>query len=104
MAPTVVSGRWFHSRAVLWKSVIIGCLVVHSLGDISCVCLACLVLQNLKQSATTHVLHWKKKIQCGCTCVYDLLIAFSKFLTERHVHIRLEIIHAGHSLLLFKYG
>jgi hypothetical protein len=67
LTPTVVSGRWFHSRAVLWK--------------------ACLVLQNLKQSATSPVLHWKKKkIQCGCTCVYDLLIALSKFLTERHVH------------------
>ena len=62
-------------------------LVVHSLGDISCVCLACLVPQNLKQSAMTPVLHWKKKkMQCGCTCVYGLLIAFSKFLTERHVH------------------
>ena len=69
-----------------FNCVIVKCLVVHSLGDISCVCLACLVPQNLKQSATTPVLHWKKKIQCGCTCVYDLLIAFSKFLTERHVH------------------
>jgi hypothetical protein len=32
-------------------------LVVHSLGDISCVCLACLVPQNLKQSATTMWLY-----------------------------------------------
>ena len=66
------------------------------LGDISCVCLACLVQQNLKQSTTTRVLHWKKKkIQCGCTCVYDLLIAFSKFLTERHVHIRQQSESVG---------
>ena len=42
---------------------------------------------ELKQSATTPVLHWKKKkIQCRCTCMYELLNAFSKFLTERHVH------------------
>ena len=76
-----------------FNCVIVKCLVVHSLGDISCVCLAYLVPQNLKQSATTHVLHWKKKkIQCGCTCVYDLLIAFSKFLTERHVHIRQQSV------------
>ena len=67
-----------------FNCVIVKCLVLHSLGDISCVCLTCLVPQNLKQLTTTHVLHWKKKkIQCGCTCVYDLLIAFSKFLTER---------------------
>ena len=67
-----------------FNCVIVKCLVVHNLGDISCVCL---VPQNLKQSATTPVLHWKKKkIHCGCTCVYDLLIVFSKFLTERHVH------------------
>ena len=78
-----------------FNCVIVKCLVVHSLGDISCVCLACLVPQNLKQSATTHVLHWKKKIQCGCTCVYDLLIAFSKFLTERHVHIRQQSESVG---------
>ena len=39
-----------------FNCVIVKCLVVHSLGDISCVCLACLVPQNLKQSATTHVL------------------------------------------------
>ena len=59
-------------------------------------CLAFLVPQNFKQSATTHVLHWKKKkIQCGCTCVYDLLIAFSKFLTERHVHIRQQSESVG---------
>jgi hypothetical protein len=44
-----------------FNCVIVKCLVVHSLGDISCVCLACLVPQNLKQSATTPVLHWKKK-------------------------------------------
>jgi hypothetical protein len=32
---------------------------------------------ELKSVTTTHVLHWKKKkIQCGCTCVYELLIAF----------------------------
>jgi hypothetical protein len=44
---------------------------------------------ELKSVTTTPVLHWKKKkIQCGCTCVYELLIAFSKFLTERHAHIR----------------
>jgi hypothetical protein len=56
-----------------FNCVIVKWLVVHSLGDISCVCLACLVPQNLKQSATTPVLHWKrKKIQCGCTCVYEL--------------------------------
>ena len=79
-----------------FNCVIVKCLVVHSLGDISCVCLACLVPQNIKQSATTHVLHWKKqKIQCGCTCVYDLLIAFSKFLTERHVHIRQQSESVG---------
>jgi hypothetical protein len=53
-----------------FNCVIVKCLVVHGLGDISCVCLACLVSQNLKQSATTPVLHWKKKIQCGlCTCL-----------------------------------
>ena len=69
-----------------FNCVIVKCLVIHSFGDIICVYLACLVPQNLKQSATTPVLHWKKKIQCDCTCVYDLLIAFSKFLTERHVH------------------
>ena len=79
-----------------FNCVIVKCLVVHSLGDISCVCLACLVPQNLKQSATTHSLHWKKKkIQCGCTCVYDLLIAFLKFLTERHVHIRQQSESVG---------
>jgi hypothetical protein len=44
---------------------------------------------ELKSVTTTPVLHWKKKkIQCGCTCVYELLIAFSKCLTERHAHIR----------------
>ena len=79
-----------------FSCVIVKCLVVHSLGDISCVRLACLVPQNLKQSATTPVLHWKKKtIQCGCTYVYDLLIAFSKFLTERHVHIRQQSESVG---------
>ena len=80
-----------------FSCVIVKCLVVHSLGDISCVCLACLVPQNLKQSATTHVLHWKKKkkIQCSCMCVYDLLIVFSKFLTERHVHIRQQSESVG---------
>jgi hypothetical protein len=123
-----------------FNCVIVKCLVVHGLGDISCVCLACLVPQNLKQSATTHGLHWKKKIQCGCnlcwplvllspglryksrsmskswcwilyiitsllvllrcskvchSCVYDLLIAFSKFLTERHVHIRQQSESVG---------
>ena len=31
-----------------FNCVIVKCLVVHSLGDISCVCLACLVPQNLK--------------------------------------------------------
>jgi hypothetical protein len=36
-----------------FNCVIVKCLVVHSLGDISRVCLACLVQQNLKQSATT---------------------------------------------------
>jgi hypothetical protein len=36
-----------------FNCVIVKCLVVHSLGYISCVCLACLVPQNLKQSATT---------------------------------------------------
>jgi hypothetical protein len=30
-----------------------------------------------------------------CTCVYDLLIAFSKFLTERHVHIRKQSESVG---------
>jgi hypothetical protein len=79
-----------------FNCVIVKYLVVHSLGDISCMCLACLVPQNLKQSATTHVLHWKKtKIQCGCTFVYDLLITFSKFLTERHVHIRQQFESVG---------
>jgi hypothetical protein len=33
-----------------FNCVIVKCLVVYSLGDISCVCLACLVPQNLKQS------------------------------------------------------
>ena len=28
-------------------------------------------------------------------CVFDLLIAFSKFLTERHVHIRQQSESAG---------
>jgi hypothetical protein len=42
------------------------------------------------------VLHWKKKkIQCGCTCVYELLIAFSKYVTERHVHIRQQSESVG---------
>ena len=51
---------------------------------------------ELKTVATTPVLHWKKKkIQCGCTCVYDLLIAFSKFLTERYVHIRKQSESVG---------
>ena len=44
-----------------FSCVIVKFLVVHSLGDSSCVCLACLVPRNLKQSATTPVLHWKTK-------------------------------------------
>ena len=37
----------------------------------------------------------EEEIQCGCTCVYELLIAFSKFLTERHVHIRQQSESSG---------
>ena len=65
-----------------FNCVIVKCLVVHSLGDIICVCLACLVPQNLKQSATTPVLHWKKKIQCGCTCVYNRIVSSSSSSVE----------------------
>ena len=30
-----------------------------------------------------------------CTCVYELLIAFSKYVTERHVHIRQQSESSG---------
>ena len=65
-----------------FNCVIVKCLVVHSLGDISCVCLACLVPQNLKQSATTHVLHWKKKIQYVVRVCMIYWLRFQNFLQK----------------------
>jgi hypothetical protein len=75
----LVGGSILPTSVNSFNCVIVKCLVVHSLGDISCVCLACLVPQNLKQSATTPVLHWKKKkIQCGFMCVWfiDCVLRF----------------------------